>query len=400
MKLAILTDNYPPKVGGIATHAYYISEYFRPKYDVHVITLKKFKTKPSCKTWFLLSKRFPRFDKLVLFLLLKFIRPDWIHICNAGLCYSFITNNYKTINRIVGNDFLNPWIGYKLPGRFLLNRIPGKSIRQRIGRIEKLKRQHHIRCGLENSTVIIANSEWTKKKMIEFGIVQKKIVALPGGVTIKSLSSALDLKKSRAQWNIPADAFVLLTVANLLPRKGVDTVIKVLPLLNQVFSNIVYLIVGDGDYKETLCKLAARLELGDYVRFIGKINHDKVYNFYQMADVYIQMSRDTQLSDGFISNAETMGRTFLEASAAAKPIVASNLGGIPSVVKDGYNGFLIDDSQNLESIASALLKFADLNVKNEMGRNGYKLVSERFSWQQIGTHMEQLMNENTNKESN
>ena len=81
---------------------------------------------------------------------------------------------------------------------------------------------------------------------------------------------------------------------------------------------------------------------------MGRVSNDKLLKYYQAANIYVQPSRDIFLEHGFIDLSEGMGRTFCEAGACKLPIIATNSGGIPSVVKHMENGFLLDDPSNVE----------------------------------------------------
>ena len=99
-----------------------------------------------------------------------------------------------------------------------------------------------------------------------------------------------------------------------------------------------------------------------------------------MSTVYVQVSRNHQMQDSNV-DVETMGRTFFEAGSCSIPVIASNIGGIPSVVQHDINGLLLDDPENNEDLSEKInLLLSDKNKRGKMGKNGREIAIKRFSW--------------------
>jgi glycosyltransferase involved in cell wall biosynthesis len=125
-------------------------------------------------------------------------------------------------------------------------------------------------------------------------------------------------------------------------------------------------IVGEGPLEGRLHDLADKLGLTESVLFTG----------FQMDVSGIIASFDIAVLPSFF---EGMGRVLLEAMAMEKPVVASRVGGIPDLVKDGVNGFLINPG-DVKGLAEALKKLLnDKGLANIMGKDGRKRVTDRFS---------------------
>lgn len=168
---------------------------------------------------------------------------------------------------------------------------------------------------------------------------------------------------------------VLLTVARLSassPGKGADTVIRALPRLLTAFPDLYYVIVGDGDARPQLEKLAAETGVATRVIFAGECSRQSVRRYYEMADVFVMPSR----REGF-------GIAFLEAMAAGKPVVASACGGAPEVVREGKDGFLVEygDVSALTTRLSTLL--ADEDLRRQMGEAGRRRTQEQHQFPQF-----------------
>jgi len=170
--------------------------------------------------------------------------------------------------------------------------------------------------------------------------------------------------KKRKELGIPADSLVIGYVGWLIPIKGVSYLVKAMAEVIRRHPNSVLVVVGKGDEKgEEEVKLSKQVEnLGivDNVRFLGwRPDVDEIMGSF---DIFVLPS----LNEG-------MGRVLVEAMATGLPIVASRVGGIPDLVKDGKNGLLVPpaDASVLEKAISTLL--VDKTKRKRMGAAGKKM---------------------------
>jgi len=366
-------------------------------HDVLLIVRRRGAERPApegLRVIYLLTDRFPMLDKLmILFVLLRF-RPAAVHACEAGLSFVLLTKLFPVIVRAVGNDFLRPWFGFNLPLRFLLYRVPSVRFRKWVEQMEIGARKRVVVSGLRRADRIVTNSEWTAAKIREEGVRPEAIDVLSGGVDTSFFVPPVDATVVRGNLGIELDRLVLLTVAHLNERKGVDAVLRAVDRLRHVYPRILYVVVGEGPDRPRLQALISDLCLQKHTLLAGRQSQEEVLAWCQACDVYVQLSRNVVLDTGFTDNAETMGRTFIEASACGKPVVASNVGGIPSVVKDGTTGLLVSDPLDVDeavSTISTLLEAADL--RKRLGKNGHDLCVTEFSWETIGTRVEAALTE-------
>lgn len=158
---------------------------------------------------------------------------------------------------------------------------------------------------------------------------------------------------------------VVGSAGRLIPRKGYDYLLRAMPDIKKAFPDVKLVLAGDGEEKENLKMLANELDIQESVVFLG--NRKDITEVINSFDVFVLPS----LSEG-------LGVVVLEAFAAGKPVVASNVEGIPEMVINGENGFLvpIKDSDALAERIITLLK--DPLLASRMGKKGRRLVEENF----------------------
>ncbi len=155
----------------------------------------------------------------------------------------------------------------------------------------------------------------------------------------KPLDSRLVL---RDKWRFSPEDQVLLMVCNLVKHKGVDIAIRALSMLRKQQPSIKLAIVGHGPEERTLMKLASRLQLESNVLFLGVRNRQELLELYNVANVFV-----------LASSSEGLPFVLLEAMACGRICVATDVGGIPAVITQGENGFLVP-SGNPIAIANAI----------------------------------------------
>jgi len=180
---------------------------------------------------------------------------------------------------------------------------------------------------------------------------------------------------------------MIVTVGNLVQRKGQDMVIRSLPLIRQSNPEITYLIVGDGPYRPELEKLAGAMGVKDRVIFAGRVAADDLPDIYALSDVFVMPSRERLDSD----DVEGFGLVFLEASACAKPVVGSWSGGVPDAVVDGVTGLLVNP-QYPEEIAKALSRLLlERDFAIQLGRQGRSRVVSEFNWAHVADQVQGVL---------
>jgi len=247
---------------------------------------------------------------------------------------------------------------------------------------------HKPLLALRKADRVLANSRFTADLVRKAGVEPRRIETIYLGCDVdrfRPLPCNMELRQ-----RLLGDQYrhrVILTVGNLVPRKGHDMVIRALPRLVETIPDITYLVVGDGPYREQLEALAESMRLRDRVVFAGRIPDEDLPDIYALSDVFAMPSRE-HLDK---CDVEGFGLVFLEANACARPVVAGRSGGISDAVDDGGTGLLTDPSDP-EDVAKAIGRIlTDKDLAIRMGQQGRLRVVNNFSWQQIGNRVQGIL---------
>jgi phosphatidylinositol alpha-1,6-mannosyltransferase len=179
----------------------------------------------------------------------------------------------------------------------------------------------------------------------------------------------------------------LLTVARLVPHKGVDVTLQALAGLARAHPDLRYAVVGRGDHQQALESLASELGLGDRVRFLTAVNDADLPGLYNAADLYVGVSRQAGI------DVEGFGISLLEASASGLAVIAGRSGGIPDAVRDGETGVLVD-SENPRAVGAAIGSLlVDPARAAQLGEQGRKAVLEHYNWDRVVSDFQRIASE-------
>jgi glycosyltransferase involved in cell wall biosynthesis len=229
----------------------------------------------------------------------------------------------------------------------------------------------------------IAVSNYTKEFWIkEYRLSSEKIEVIPNGVDL-SLFESTSAAKNNQILKLDSKSKVIGTVGSLTPKKGHKFLIQGAKKVLDVFPDVYFVIVGDGELKKELMKLAENLEINGRVLFLGV--RDDIPKLLKEIDIFVFSScYETGQMIG-----ETFGIAILEAMATAKPVVATRFSGIPEVVEDGKTGILVDPA-NPEALAEGIIYLLKNPEKaKEMGIAGRRRVEKRFTIQTGVSKIEQ-----------
>ena len=196
----------------------------------------------------------------------------------------------------------------------------------------------------------------------------------PGGRSVEAIPNGVDVDVFSNAEPYSSGQSYILAVSRLVHGKGVDVVIRGFAQIPAEFEVELW-IAGDGPVRRELEKLARDLGVGSRVRFLGTVPYDTVPSLIVGCEMLVLGSRQ-----------ESFGVVLLEAMAAAKPVVATAVGGIPELVTDGENGLLVP-SESPEALGEAVARLLqDAHLRRAIGQQGQQLVRARYTWDEQGEH--------------
>ncbi|MCK5216663.1 MAG: glycosyltransferase family 4 protein [Methanosarcinales archaeon] len=233
---------------------------------------------------------------------------------------------------------------------------------------------------LSYADVIISPSKYYIGESRVLGKYMDKIVVIPNGINVDEFDFGYSKEKCRSKLGLSIDSRMILFLGTLSPHKGPDILIKAMSEIVKEVPDAKLVFVGDGGMRKELLMLSKKLGIKKNVEFAGFVEEDIKPLYYRAADVFCLPS---------VMKHEIFGIVNLEAMACSVPIVASKIGGVPDVVRDGENGLLIPprDSDALADAITYLLENED--IREKIGKNGRKKV-EDYSWNRIAEETEKV----------
>lgn len=234
-----------------------------------------------------------------------------------------------------------------------------------------------VRYGIRKSSIVTAVSESLKKETME--LLEPDIEA-----EIQTIYNFIDEKMYipshpgtlKADLGIREEEKVLIHISNFRKVKNIPDILRSFQeIIRRIDAKL--LLVGDGPEKENLQAFAQKLGIQEHVIFTGKRND--MPQLLAISDLMLHLSEK-----------EAFGLVLLEAFACGVPSVATNVGGIPEVVEDGVNGFLVPFGDVEAAVEKGLLLLQDDGLRAQFKENGLILAREKFCSSEIVAQYERL----------
>jgi len=217
---------------------------------------------------------------------------------------------------------------------------------------------------LKETNAVIAVSEALKEKVLKLKTPEQKIAVVLNGVDAGKFRPT-DKTEARRSLNLSLEETIVLSIGNLIKRKGFDELIKVVSEIKKGgFNNLVLLIVGEGPDRSRLQIQINRLKANSYVKLVGYKEHRELYKWYSAADLFCLASRR-----------EGCPNVILEALACGIPVVATKVEGVPEIIRSEDYGILVV-SQNSMALAKAITEA----LKKDWNRKKLVEYARENSW--------------------
>ena len=274
---------------------------------------------------------------------------------------------------VCGATYIAGWLLSQTPGSLpLVNYLHGEELAAANPSrfMQPVLRRNQIGA-IRKAALNICVSRYTADNVIKLaGIERDRIVVLPNFVDTERFSPPADREALRRQlgWQ---NKRIILTLARLMPRKGVDQAIRALAALRaerRLSPDWMHVIAGRGEQERELRALVTELGAEDYTRFEGFVPEDRVPSYFGAADIFLQPNRDLS------GDTEGFGIVFIEASACGTPVIGGVAGGTADAIREGVSGFRVD-AENVSSISHAVhLLTGDDELRRRMGLSGKDIV--------------------------
>lgn len=364
MKTLILTLEYPPQIGGIASYTYNLAKNIAPE-DVIVYAPKMPGDAEIDKKnpWKVVRTK-PYF---------AFFWPRWIKML------------WQVWGIVKKENIGQIYVHHTLPAGYVaylikkFKRIPYTVFFHGTDLALGLKnKKRKLKQVCSNAEKIVVNSIFLKNQFLNhFEDLESKMVVVypcPDKIFLDRVPEA-DLKKMKSQLALDGKK-VIVTVARMSEGKGYPHLIRLLPKILEKVPNLVWLMIGDGPKKDEVMSAIQKNFLQNVTRFIGFVPYTELPKYYQVSDAFVLLTHPDEAS-----GQEAWGTSFIEAAASGLPAIAGRSGGTEEAVQNLVTGLIVDvyQDQSIVSAISDLLREGEYAKK--MGEAGRQRVLNEFTWE-------------------
>lgn len=223
--------------------------------------------------------------------------------------------------------------------------------------------------------IVLSTDEYVSAA-VDSGLDEEKIVKINPFIDTREYNPCSN-NTFREKFGIPEKDSIVLCVSRIDPRKGQEYLIQAMKDVVEKHPDTTCVFIGNGSLTkkmigrtnrlEELQMLADQLGLTDKVKFLGKVGQEDLLAAYEECDMFVLPS----INEGF-------GLVLSEAMCFGKPLIGSNIGGIPEQIEDGVNGFLFRPRDHKKLADHILTLVGDTELRKQMGMNGKQMVNTRF----------------------
>ncbi len=297
----------------------------------------------------------------------------------------------EPIDVLHANFFMSGWVGLQLKRQF------GAPLVTTFHALGLVRREHQgsadgfpaERIAIERTLVnrsdcVVAECPQDEADLQRlYGAQRARLATVPCGVDTTEFRPG-DKQQARARLGLPADEFIVLQLGRLVPRKGIDNVVRAMQLLPRALPARLVVVGGGSTAPDEaltpeigrLRALSRRLNVADRVHFTGRRERHQLRDWYLAADVFVTTPWY-----------EPFGITPLEAMACGTPVIGSAVGGIQHTVLDGVTGYHVPPNDPAALADRLQLLHAMPALAGAMGRAGVHRVRSLFTWKQVAERL-------------
>jgi glycosyltransferase involved in cell wall biosynthesis len=393
MKVIFTTSHFYPSVGGLENHCLNIGKRLVQRGHNTLVastTLVGLRATRSFRNFSIKGMKVRRFVPFPF--LAPFFAPGrWSTSFAPGMSF-FLMNEVLKCDLIHAHGYgffptdLSAWIS-KIRKKPLVITLHGfhpdyLALMKNISPIEEMQLMPYFkviaRRSLEIADAIIALTPHEKNILQSYyQIPAKKIAVIPNGINLKDFLKSPMKNEFKKRFNLKEN--VILFVGAIRKEKGLLKLIHAIPGIINEFPQTSFVLIGkDWGFKKYLQQEGKRLGIEHHIHFLGVVNTSLLRESLRACDIFVNPSKY-----------ESFGISLLEAMASGKPIIATNVGGIPYIVRNGKNGIIVKQGDH-EALAEAIKKLlSSSELQKQMGEHGLQF-SKKYGWDNVVSQIEHL----------
>lgn len=334
MKIGLFTDTYFPQVSGVATSIKTLKEQLELKgHEVYIFTSTDPKVKkPTIEPHIYRFSSMPFIgfkDRRITYRggfqalqIAKKLQLDLVHTqteFSLGLIGKFVARQMKIPVVHTFHTNYEDYLHYVANGRLI-----------RPADVALMARYF-----LNSMTAIVSPSQQTFDTLMKYKVMAP-VEIIPTGVKVAHNSAMDNSDELRTNLGLAQDTPIVMSIGRVAFEKNIDQALSVFSEVLHDVPNAVFIIVGNGPAMTSLKDHADAIGISASVIFVGEVNHDEIYGYYRLGDVFVSAS-----------TSETQGLTFIEAITADTPVVAMHSDYMDTIVVDTNIGTLVDEGEEM-----------------------------------------------------
>ena len=371
-RLLLLSSEFPPGPGGIGTHAYQLAHHLSGRGWAVAVAVSQGYAPPAERDAF--NRRQPF---IVLPLAERADGRLWPVARLWGIAALIRAARPQVV---VASGLRSLWLAWALRPLFGLSYVA-------IGHGTEFHSASAARGltarAIAGAAAVVAVSDYTADLVRQAGR-PRHLVVIPNAADGERFRPGLATDALRAFWAVEGRR-VLLTVGRVCERKAQDVVIRALPRVLAVHPDVVYVMAGLPEKQAEYMALAERLGVGHAVRFTGLVAEGDLPALYDLADLFVLVSRQTAAGD-----VEGYGIVVQEAALCGAPAVVSQGCGLTEAIREGETGVSVPPDDPAATAAALIALLDDDAARRRMGHRARELAASA-TWAERVADYDQLL---------
>jgi phosphatidyl-myo-inositol dimannoside synthase len=224
---------------------------------------------------------------------------------------------------------------------------------------------------------VIANSDFTRDRLLELGVDPARIHIIHPGVDLERFHPGHETADLRQGLGLGPEQKLILSVGRLSRRKGFDQVIRALPVLLREDLDVHYAIIGIGEDRDHLRELAAGQGVAERVHLLGHVEPGDLPRWYCAADLFAMPNREI---DG---DTEGFGMVFVEAAACGTTSLAGRAGGTGAAVLDEETGLRVEGADTTAVTQALARLLGNDDLRHRLADAGRRRAERELAWERV-----------------